>query len=81
MLHRFFDNYIVIIDYILHTYAYMKSYLKIISNLSLIFIAIFLSNYQPLLFRTVWAAYARALGLTFPIFHHHYLTGMVEGKI
>ena len=68
MFHKFVDIYIATINHILHTYAYIKSYLKIIPNLFLIFIAIFIwamlciRFQQIFIFENVCAVYARALG-------------------
>ena len=87
MLHRFADFYMVMINQIQYTYAYItilfESYPKLASyfhsNSSLSHVVH--SNRQLLLFRKVWAVYACALGLSLPIFHQHYFTGIAGVKI
>ena len=71
MLHRFADFYMVIIYQILHTYAYIKilfeNYPKFVSYFHS-YNSLSHSNRQLLLFRKVWAVYARALSLSLPFF-------------
>ena len=71
MFHKFVDLFMVIINQILHTYAYIQILLKKAFSLS----HVGHSNRQLLRFKKVCLVYAHALGLTLSIFHQHYLTG------
>ena len=74
MFHKFVDFYMVIINQILRSYAYitilLENYPKLVSYFYTYFsLSHFAhSNRQLLRFKKGWAVYARVLGLTLPIF-------------
>ena len=76
MFHEFVNFYMVIINQILRIYAYINILLENHPKLVFYFHSYFSLNRKLLLFKKVWAVYARALGLSLPVFHQHYLTGM-----
>ena len=88
MFYKFVDFYMATtINYVLYTYAYIKilfeyflklklpSYFHSYSSLS----RVVHLHQQLFLLGKVCAGYARALGLSLPIFNQHYLTGVVKG--
>ena len=87
MFQKFVDFYMVIINQILHTYTHIKilfeNYPKLVSYFhSYISISHVVHSHRQLhLFIKVWTVYVHALGLSLPIFHQHYLTGMIMALI